>query len=103
MSARERILLVEDDPEISDLIARQTLKSLGYQVEVVKTASTAIQQAARFAPDMIIANLNLRGLSGKDLLVALDSQGLDVPVSSWLRRVWRWTSSRRFAWAQPIT
>jgi two-component system NtrC family sensor kinase len=77
---RERVLLVENDPDISDLIARQTLQALGYRVEVAQTAASALQAAARFSPDVIISNLNLPGLSGKDLLVALSSQRLDVPV-----------------------
>jgi CheY-like chemotaxis protein len=77
---RERILVVESDPEISDLIARQTLQTLGYRVEVARAAASAIQQAAHFAPDLIISNLHLPDLSGKDLLVALNSQGIDVPV-----------------------
>jgi two-component system NtrC family sensor kinase len=78
--SRERVLLVESDPEISDLIARQTLQALGYQVQVARVASAAIQESARFAPDIIITNLNLPDLSGKDLLVALTSQGVDAPV-----------------------
>jgi two-component system, NtrC family, sensor kinase len=78
--SRERVLLVESDPEISDLIARQTLQALGYQVQVARVASAAIQESARFAPDIIITNLNLPDLSGKDLLVALTSQGIDAPV-----------------------
>ena len=77
---RERILLVENDLEVCDLIARQTLPSIGYRVEVASTASAAIQQAAQFSPDVVIANLELPDLSGKDLLVALNSQGLDIPV-----------------------
>lgn len=77
---RERILLVESDPDICDIIARQTLQPMGYQVEVVSGASQAIQRALRFAPDIILANLALPGLSGKDLLVALSSQGFDIPV-----------------------
>ncbi|MEJ2599116.1 MAG: response regulator [Anaerolineales bacterium] len=77
---RERVLLVENDPDISDLIARQTLQALGYRVEVAQTSASALQAVARFAPDVIIANLDLPGLSGKDLLVALSSQSLDVPV-----------------------
>jgi two-component system, NtrC family, sensor kinase len=78
--SQERVLIVENDPEISDLIARQTLQPMGYRVNVVGGASQAIQEAMRFAPDVIIANLHLPGLSGKDLLVALSSQGLEVPV-----------------------
>jgi two-component system NtrC family sensor kinase len=79
-SARERILLVESDPEISDLVARQTLQAMGYQVQVTHAASLAIQEASRYAPDIIITNMNLPDLSGKDLLVALNSQGVYAPV-----------------------
>ena len=79
-NSNERILLVESDPETSDLIARQTLQSMGYQVRVARTAAIAIQETARFSPDIIIANINLPDLSGKDLLVALTSQGFDTPV-----------------------
>jgi signal transduction histidine kinase/DNA-binding response OmpR family regulator len=79
-TSQERILIVEDDPDISDLIGRQALKPLGYRVKIVHEAPLAIQEAVRFAPDVLIANLNLSGLSGKDLLVALSSQGMDMPV-----------------------
>ena len=77
---RERILLVESDPEISDLIARQTLQAMGYQVQVARSVAAALQEYDRLVPDIIIANLNLPDLSGKDLLVALTSQAVDVPI-----------------------
>ena len=76
----ERILLVESNPEICDLISRQALQPLGYQVIVVSDASKAIQQVIKFTPDLIISNINLPGLSGKDLMVALTSQGLETPL-----------------------
>src|SRR5512144_3238107 len=79
-SSRERILLVENDPDISDVIAHQTLEILGYEVQVARAAAPALQEAGNFSPDLVIANLELPGLSGKDLLVALSSQGLDIPV-----------------------
>jgi len=79
-SAGDRILLVENDPEISDLIARQTLRSVGYRVEVVPDASSAIKLALQTPPDLIIADLNIPGLSAKDLLYALTSQGVHTPV-----------------------
>jgi DNA-binding response OmpR family regulator len=76
----DRILLVENDPEISDLIARQTLRSVGYQVEVVSDSSSAIKRALQTPPDLIIADLNLPGLSAKDMLYALTSQGVNTPL-----------------------
>jgi FixJ family two-component response regulator len=77
---QERILVVEGDHQISDLISRQTLKPLGYQVKVIHDAPSALQEVKRFLPDIMIVNLNLPGLSGKDLLVALSSQRINIPV-----------------------
>lgn len=79
-NSQERILLVESDLEISDLIARQALKPLGYQVRIVGDGSSALQEAVRLSPDVVLVNMNLPGLSGKDLLVALSSQGIEKPV-----------------------
>jgi len=79
-STGDRILLVENDPEISDLIARQVLTSVGYYVDVVADSSSAIKQALMAPPDLIIADLNLPGLTAKDLLVALSSQGMNAPL-----------------------
>lgn len=76
----DRILLVENDPEISDLIARQALKSVGYQVDVVADSSAAIKLSLQTPPDLILADLNLPGLSTKDLLVALSAQGVNTPL-----------------------
>lgn len=76
----EKILVVESDPDISDLIARQALRPLGYQVAVAADASEAIRQTLQFSPDLILCNLDLPGLSGKDLLVALRAQGQQAPL-----------------------
>ena len=77
---KENVLVVESDPDISDLVVRQTLKPLGYEVSVAQDGAAAIQLALHSAPDLILANLNLRGLSGKDLLVALSSKGIRAPL-----------------------
>lgn len=79
-SAGDRILLIEDDPAISDLIARQALIPVGYYVDVVADSNAAIKQALLTPPDLIIADLNLSGLSAKDLLVAFAAQGIRTPV-----------------------
>ena len=76
----EKILVAESDPDISDLIARQALKPFGYQVSLAVDGSNAIRQAVQFQPDVLITNLNLPGLSGKDLMVALSSQGVNMPM-----------------------
>lgn len=80
VAARERILIVESDPDISDLIARQALRPLGFDTRLVGDVDSAIQDASKDPPDLIIANLNLPDLSGNDLLTALMSQGIRVPL-----------------------
>jgi two-component system NtrC family sensor kinase len=77
---RERVLVVDEDPDVLDLLARQVLEPMGYLVATADDAGAAIQQALNFTPDLIVASLTLPGLSGKDLLVALRSQGMDVPM-----------------------
>lgn len=80
MATSERILIVESDPDISDLIGRQALRPLGYQVTVAGEAGSAIKIAAQTPPDLILADLNLPGLSGKDLLAAFQAQNVKSPV-----------------------
>jgi len=79
-SAGDRVLLVENNPKISDLIAHQTLLPVGYSVDIVTDSNAAVKQALLTPPDLIIADLNLPGLSAKDLLVALASQGVNTPL-----------------------
>lgn len=80
LNSGERVVVVESNPEISDLISRQALQPLGYQVSVFNSASAVLQQALQTPPDLFIVNLNLPGLNAKDLLVALASQGIDAPL-----------------------
>jgi len=76
----DRILVVDEDRAVLDLLANQVLKPLGYQVEVESDGSRAVEQALAYTPDLIIVSLTVPGLSGKDLLVALRAQGTEVPV-----------------------
>lgn len=80
MSTGERILIVDNDPDITDLIGRQALQPLGYQVTVAGEAGSALKIAAQTPPDLILANINLPGLSGKDLLAGLNFQNIKTPV-----------------------
>lgn len=73
-------MIVESDPAISEVIAHQALQACGYQTVVVGDGSTAIGRIVQVNPDLIISDLDLPGLSGKDLVVALASQGISIPV-----------------------
>lgn len=74
------ILVVAENPNTQEQIAAQILKPLGYQVFSTSDATEGIIQAVNTNPDLIIADINLSGLSGKDMLVALSAQGVEAPV-----------------------
>jgi signal transduction histidine kinase/DNA-binding response OmpR family regulator len=76
----EHILLIENDPEISQLIAEQSLKPLGFQVDVFESGPSVVQELGNLSPDVIITDMNLPGMSCKDLMVALTSNGVNAPI-----------------------
>ena len=49
-NGRDRILLVENDPVVADLIGRQALQAVGYQVVIVGDANTAISTRHPMGP-----------------------------------------------------
>lgn len=79
-ASKERILIADDDPDVLDLLGRQALPSLGYQVSTAVDGTAAIDQARRWGPHLVLADLELPGMHGTDLLLALRAQGLDAPV-----------------------
>jgi DNA-binding response OmpR family regulator len=79
-NSKERILVVENDPFLRDQIAHHILEANAYQVQAAGDAASAIAAAVQWGPDLIMVNLDLPGLSGKDLMVALTSQGVQTPL-----------------------
>jgi two-component system alkaline phosphatase synthesis response regulator PhoP len=65
-----RILVVEDDRDIADLIAHALAKA-GYETDRVASGPDALASARAAAPDAIILDLMLPGLDGFDVCRAL--------------------------------
>jgi len=66
----ERILIVDDEPEIVTLIAHH-LGNAGYQASSAGLGATAIEMAARDRPDLLILDVMLPDMSGIDVLRVL--------------------------------
>jgi FixJ family two-component response regulator len=79
-NSSRRILIATSDHDAGNYIARHILIPQGYEVEVVSSAIKILDTVPKRVPDLLIADLNLPDLSGKDLLVALTAQGYDFPV-----------------------
>ena len=67
------ILVVEDDPQVARLIAL-VLQRNGYQSKVVADGLSGLQMAKEMHPDMIFADLTIKGMGGDKLCSSLKEQ-----------------------------
>jgi DNA-binding response OmpR family regulator len=76
-----RILVVEDDRDIAELIAHALAKA-GYDADRVASGPDALASARAAAPDAIILDLMLPGLDGFDVCRALraDDGTASIPI-----------------------
>ncbi len=76
-----RILVVEDEPDIAALIARN-LTQVGYAVQTVGSGRAAIEFAKRERPDLITLDIYLPDIDGREVLHTLkvDPDTANVPV-----------------------
>ncbi|HEY0930432.1 MAG TPA: response regulator transcription factor [Gemmatimonas sp.] len=68
--AADRILVVDDEPEIVALVAYHLAKA-GYRVATAASGSDALEVARRERPSLIVLDLMLPGMSGFDVLEQL--------------------------------
>jgi len=73
-----RILVVDDDAEIRDML-RRLLEADDYQVESVSTAPDALAAVVREEPDLVLLDVVLDAEDGRDLLKEMRLV-CDVPV-----------------------
>ncbi len=67
------ILIVEDDPQVARLIAL-VLQRSGRKSEIVADGQTAMLRACELRPDMIFADLTIKGMGGEALCSALKGE-----------------------------
>jgi signal transduction histidine kinase/DNA-binding response OmpR family regulator len=77
---KEKILVVDEDPDVIDLVAKQVLAPQGYLVATAQEGTQALQMALKLRPDILFTALDLPGLSGRDLLAGLRAQGVECIV-----------------------
>lgn len=74
----ERILVVEDDAKIADLLKRG-LAFEGYAVDAAANGESALALARDRAPDLVVLDLMLPGMDGLEVCRRLRA-GSDVPI-----------------------
>ena len=73
-----RILVVEDETSIADVVARY-LRRDGHEVETVSDGAAAITRFEETSPELIVLDLMLPGLDGQEVLRRVRAAG-DTPV-----------------------
>ncbi len=74
-----RILIVEDEVKLNDIIQR-TLKAEGYSVDGVTTTAQGFEYLNTYPYDLVILDLNLPDGTGTSLLKRVREQGHTMPA-----------------------
>ncbi len=73
MEKKEIILVVDDDPGVSELL-RRTLEHGGYEVHQAAGGSQALLQAEEVKPDLILLDVLMHGMDGLEVKARLNKK-----------------------------
>ena len=76
---RPRLLLVEDDPDLSQMLA-ELLGEAGYAVTAVRDGQAGLHRGLVDDWDVLVVDRGLPGIEGVDLVTRLRARGLTAPV-----------------------
>ncbi|MGN9843487.1 response regulator transcription factor [Nonomuraea sp. H19] len=74
-----RLLIVEDDPNILELLAA-SLRFAGFDVTTAKSGLDAVTAVQRHRPDLVVLDVMLPDLDGFEIVKRLRGGGLHTPV-----------------------
>jgi two-component system, OmpR family, response regulator MprA len=77
-TATGRVLIVEDDEAIVDVL-RRTLRQEGHEVRAASDGVEALEIAEEFLPDLVVLDLGLPGMDGMEVCRRLRTES-DVPI-----------------------
>jgi two-component system, OmpR family, response regulator len=74
-----RVLVVDDEPNISDVIA-MALRYQGFEVEAAGTGAQAIESVNSFRPHLMVLDVMLPDMEGFDVARRLGAQRANIPI-----------------------
>ncbi|MEA2448808.1 MAG: hypothetical protein QOG63_740 [Thermoleophilaceae bacterium] len=75
----QRILLVEDDAELREMVRRALVRE-GFDVAGRATGGEALRAVEERVPDALVLDIGLPDSDGRDVCQALRGRGIDAPV-----------------------
>ncbi|AGM28516.1 putative transcriptional regulatory protein PrrA [Mycobacteroides abscessus subsp. bolletii 50594] len=78
-TARHKVLMVDDDPDVRNSVARG-LRHSGFDVRVAVDGRDALTQLAADEPDALVLDVQMPELDGVAVVTALRALGNDIPI-----------------------
>lgn len=79
VETQQRVLLVEDDARLADLITEYLGKN-GFEVHIERRGDLAVDRAYDLEPDLVVLDVMLPGLDGFDICRELRARGATTPI-----------------------
>ena len=77
---KETVLVVDDGEENRVFVVDYILKPNGYESLTASDGQEGLRMAAKHTPDLILLDLQMPKMDGREVLQALAERGLDIPV-----------------------
>ncbi len=79
---KSRILVVDDDPNLSKLVQLFLVKTQRFEVRVENRSAFALTAAREFRPDMILLDIDMPGKDGGDVAIEIEGESTlrGVPI-----------------------
>ncbi len=81
LGTRERILIIEDSQDITEVLADSILTPSGYEPLVAESGEEGLHMAVDEQPDLIFLDLNLAQMTGMQVLQGLRDTVPSIPVT----------------------
>ncbi len=78
-TAGSRVLVVDDNTDGAEILA-ESLRELGYRVEIAHDGPSALELAARFKPEIALLDIGLPKMDGYELATRLQELGNGTPM-----------------------
>src|SRR5438105_10988079 len=76
----EKILVIDDSPQIRDFLARQVLPREGYVCLTAADGRTGLELLGKQKPDLVLTDMQMPRMSGLEVLQLLAQYKVDIPV-----------------------
>ena len=80
MTESRRLLIVDDDADLRHALVEQLTLQPEFQVEAVETAEAAFKAVAAATPDLIIMDVGLPDLDGREAVKRIRRDGYRRPI-----------------------